>query len=87
MNLWTVALLVFLLNVPFGWYRARAVKFSRGWFLAVHLPVPFVIALRLASGLGFHLATFPVMLGAFFAGQLVGGLLYRWRAGATGTSY
>ena len=39
--------------------------------------MPFVIALRLLSGLGFQLATFPVMVGAFFAGQLAGGLVWR----------
>ena len=79
LNLWTVAFLVFLVNLPFGYWRAGAVKFSRPWFLAVHLPVPLVIALRLVSGLGFQLATFPVMVGAFFAGQLVGGRLRGWR--------
>ncbi len=79
LNLWTVALLVFLVNLPFGYWRAGVLKFSRPWFLAVHLPVPLVIALRLVSGLGFQLATFPVMVGAFFAGQLVGGRLRVWR--------
>jgi hypothetical protein len=79
LNLWTVAFLVFLVNLPFGYWRAGTMKFSRPWFLAVHLPVPLVIALRLVSGLGFQLATFPVMVGAFFAGQLVGGRLRGWR--------
>jgi hypothetical protein len=73
MSLWTVALLVFLINLPFGYWRASVRKMSRQWFLAVHLPVPLVIALRLYSGLGFQLVSFPVIVGAFFLGQFVGG--------------
>jgi hypothetical protein len=79
MHLLSVASLVFLLNVPFGYWRANEKKLSRGWFLAIHLPVPFVIALRIFSGLGWHFITFPVMIGAFFAGQFAGSGLYRLR--------
>ncbi len=79
MNITTVASLVFLLNLPFGYWRANEVKLSRGWFLAIHLPVPFAIALRVFSGLGFQLSTFPIMIGAFFFGQLAGGWLLRLR--------
>jgi hypothetical protein len=39
----------------------------------VHLPVPLVIALRIYSGLGWKLISFPVLIGAFFLGQYVGG--------------
>ena len=73
MSLWTVALLVFLLNLPFGYWRASVRKLSTQWFLAVHLPVPLVIALRAFSGLGWKLISFPVLVGAFFLGQFVGG--------------
>jgi hypothetical protein len=73
MGLWTVALLTFLLNIPFGYWRASVRKLSRQWFLAVHIPVPLVIALRVYSGLGFRLLSFPVVIGAFFLGQFVGG--------------
>ncbi len=76
MSIWSVAALAFLINLPFGYWRASADKFSRQWFFAIHLPVPLVIGLRLASGLGFQLATFPVMIGAFFLGQLAGGQLH-----------
>ena len=75
MSLWTVALLVFLINLPFGYWRASVRKFSTQWFLAVHLPVPLVIALRIFSGLGWKLLSFPVLVGAFFLGQFVGGRL------------
>jgi hypothetical protein len=79
LNLWTVAFLVFVINLPFGYWRAGVSRLSRPWFLAVHLPVPMVIGLRLISGLGFHLVTFPVMVGAFFAGQFLGGRYRGWR--------
>jgi hypothetical protein len=73
MGLWTVALLVFLVNLPFGYWRASVRKLSRQWFLAVHIPVPLVITLRIYSGLGSKLLSFPAIIGAFFLGQFVGG--------------
>ncbi len=76
MTLWSVAALTAFINMPFGYWRANSEKFKRQWFLAIHLPVPLVIGLRFASGLGFHLATFPVMIGAFFLGQLAGGQIH-----------
>ena len=69
---------VLALNLPFGFWRAGARRFTRPWILAVHVPVPFVVAIRLASGLGWQLATFPVLIGAFFTGQFVGGRIRRF---------
>jgi len=74
-TLWLVGAIVFLLNLPFGYWRAHVRKFSTQWVLAIHLPVPMVVACRIYSGLGWHLVTFPVMIGAFFLGQFVGGKL------------
>jgi hypothetical protein len=79
MSLWTVATIVFLFNVPFGYWRAGVRKFSAQWILSIHLPVPLVIALRMYSGLGWRFITFPVLIGAFFGGQFVGGRLREWR--------
>jgi hypothetical protein len=73
MSLWTVAPLVFLINLPFGYWRASVRRLAGQWFLAALLPVPLVIALRVYSGLGFKLISFPVIIGAFFLGQFVGG--------------
>jgi hypothetical protein len=78
MNIWSVAVLVAVLNLPFGYWRAKVDKFSRQWFLSVHVPVPFVITLRVLSGLGWQLSTFPIMIGAFFIGQFLGGKLQEW---------
>ncbi|HEX7176619.1 MAG TPA: hypothetical protein VF240_15245 [Pyrinomonadaceae bacterium] len=77
MRLLFVAVLVFVINLPFGYWRSRVPARSRQWFLAIHLPVPAVIALRVLSGLGWQLASFPVLVGAFFLGQYVGGCLPR----------
>ncbi len=68
-----VALLVFLVNIPFGIWRAKQVKKSPKWFLAIHLPIPIVIFLRIYSGMGFQLYTYPIMITAFFLGQYLGG--------------
>jgi len=75
MKLSTVAVLVFFLNIPFGYWRAGCRKFSWQWLLAVHAPVPAVIALRLGSGIGFQLISYPALVGAFFLGQRCGGMI------------
>jgi hypothetical protein len=80
MALLAVALIVFLLNVPFGYWRARVKKFSLQWILAIHLPIPLVVLLRLNSGIGFAFITSPILVGAFFAGQYVGAMLFRSRS-------
>jgi hypothetical protein len=69
------AVLVFLFNIPFGYWRARLPKFSIKWLLSIHMPVPLVIGCRFFLGLGWHLITFPVLAGAFFAGQFAGSKL------------
>lgn len=75
MNLLSVAIIVFILNVPFGYWRANTRKFSRQWFLSVHIPVPIIIALRIFAGLGWRFITFLILIGVFFLGQFLGGML------------
>ncbi len=84
MRLWIVAIVVLFVNVPFGYWRANTEKFSRQWFLAIHTPVPLVIVCRIVSGLGWQLMSFPVMVGAFFSGQVLGGKLLTWRKSRMG---
>jgi hypothetical protein len=72
MPLLAVACATLVLNLPFGFWRGGVRKFSLAWFLAVHLPVPLIVLLRLAAGIGWHFSTFPVLVGAFFGGQLLG---------------
>jgi hypothetical protein len=73
MGLWTVALLAFVINLPFGYWRASVRRLSPQWYLAVLIPVPLVVALRIYSGFSFRLISFPVIIGAYFLGQFVGG--------------
>ena len=81
-----VAVAIILVNLPFGYWRAGVRKFSLAWFLAVHLPVGVAIALRLLSGLGWRLSTMPILVGAFFLGQFLGGRFRRWSNAGRGTS-
>ena len=78
MNLLEAAVAVYILNIAFGYWRANTEKLSRGWFLAIHIPVPIVIAIRFLSGLGWSLVTFPVLIAAFFLGQVSGGRLHEY---------
>jgi hypothetical protein len=72
-----VAVGVLLLNLPFGFWREGVRKFSVAWFLAVHLPIPLMVTLRLVSGMGWRLSSFPFVLGAYCVGQFCGGALRR----------
>ncbi|MBI1931928.1 MAG: hypothetical protein HYS24_05265 [Ignavibacteriales bacterium] len=72
MKITLVAIAVLLLNLPFGYWRSKVKKFSFQWFLAIHIPVPFVILLRIYSNIGFELYTYPVLIGSFFLGQFIG---------------
>src|SRR6266705_3442356 len=87
MSIWIVALIVFFFNLPFGYWRASVRKFSVQWILSIHTTVPFVIALRIFSGLGWQLITFPVVISAFFGGQFVGGRVYVWRHRSAGPGH
>lgn len=78
MRLLEVAIAVFLFNVPFGYWRANVEKLSFQWALAIHLPIPFVIALRFLFGIGFALFTYPLLIGSFFCGQLAGAKMRSW---------
>jgi len=72
-----VSIAVFILNIPFGYWRINVRKFSLQWVLAVHIPVPFVIALRLLNDIGFAWYTYIFLVAAFFLGQKTGALLHK----------
>ncbi len=75
--LW-VAIAVLVLNLPFGYLRAGFRRYGLAWFLAVHVPVPLVVGLRILSRLGWQPITFPILIGAYLAGQFAGGRLRAW---------
>lgn len=75
MNLAIVSVLVFIVNIPFGYWRANVKKFSLQWFLAIHIPVPFVIFLRYNCNIGFKFYTYIFLVSAFFLGQRAGAFI------------
>jgi hypothetical protein len=78
-SIWVVAGMIFLINIPFGYWRATVRSFSRSWFLAIHIPVVVSIGLKLSAGIGFALVLLPLFVGVFFMGQLVGGAIQKAR--------
>lgn len=78
------ALGIFLVNLPFGYWRGGLRKMSPAWFVAIHAPVPVVLCLRWAFHLPFSLSTLPLFVAAYFAGQAVGARVRQRRAAAAG---
>lgn len=67
----TVFLLTFIINLPFGYYRKKAQRFSFKWFLYIHLPIPIIVAARLLSNIDFRYI--PLFVVAAITGQFLGG--------------
>lgn len=63
--------IVFIINLPFGYMRSKATRFSKKWIMAIHIPVPFVFLLRIASGLNW--TVIPLLVLSDIAGQFAGG--------------
>jgi hypothetical protein len=72
-----VAGATFLVNLPFGYWRAGLRKLSPAWFLAIHAPVPLTVGMRFALNLPFRWVTLPVFVAAYFSGQFLGSRLGR----------
>ncbi|HVF66803.1 MAG TPA: hypothetical protein VM914_04020 [Pyrinomonadaceae bacterium] len=75
MGLWTFALLIFLISLACGYWRASVRKGSGRWMLAVFLPAAAIVALRNYSGLDLGLKTYSAAAVAYCLGQFVGGRL------------
>ena len=71
LSLIELMLIVLLINIPFGYLRSKADRFSRHWMMAVHLPVPLVVLLRIISG--FSWTIIPLLMLSFAIGQFIGG--------------
>lgn len=71
MSIIELMLMVFLINLPFGYWRHKANRFSKQWIMAVHIPVPFVFLLRISSGFGWNVI--PLLMISDFLGQFAGG--------------
>ena len=66
-----IALLAFIINIPFGYLRNKTQKFSARWFLYVHLSIPLIIAARLLSHTDYRYI--HIFILAAVAGQILGG--------------
>ena len=65
--------LTFMLNMPFGYFRGKARRYSFKWFLYIHLPIPFIFAARVLSNLDFTYV--PIFVLTAITGQVLGGKL------------
>ncbi|MGO9378263.1 MAG: hypothetical protein ACLPN1_06085 [Dissulfurispiraceae bacterium] len=66
-----IAMLAFVINIPFGYLRTKTRKFSARWFIYVHMSIPLIIAVRLLSHTDYRYI--PLFILAAVAGQLLGG--------------
>jgi len=72
-----IAMFTFLINIPFGIWRGKTKRFSIQWFLSIHLPIPFIILMRIKSGIGFIPYSYPFFIFAFFSGQFIGSRIFK----------
>jgi hypothetical protein len=70
-------LLAFVISVPCGYLRQNYKKYSFMWFFLIHLPIPFIVLLRVKAGIGWQVI--PLTLGGSVAGQVIGGIVSRRR--------
>ena len=69
-----LTLITLILNLPFGYLRSMSKRFSLKWFLYIHIPIPFVVLMRIWFGFSYN--AIPVLLIGAVTGQLFGGYLY-----------
>ena len=78
----TFAVIVFFLAFPFGFWRAKSKFKSRDWMLAIHIPVLFIILLRIYNKVHFHtgFSWMSVLYNviAFMLAQFLAGLIYKF---------
>ncbi len=80
MNNFTFAVIVFFLAFPFGFWRAKSRFKSKNWMLAIHIPVFFIILLRIYNKIHYHIdfSWWSVLYNiiAFMSAQFLAGLLF-----------
>ncbi|MFZ5907101.1 MAG: hypothetical protein ACOYVJ_06785 [Nitrospirota bacterium] len=62
-----------LINLPFGYARAKSKRYSFRWFFYIHLPIPLIFLARTASHI--EMKYIPVFALAALIGQVLGGRL------------
>jgi hypothetical protein len=68
--------IIWIVTLPFGFYRAYTRKLSLRWFLAIHVPVPFVFLTRVEAHLSYWYIPFTFL--TCVAAQIVGSRIGRW---------
>jgi hypothetical protein len=63
--------LTLLINLPFGYARAKSTRYSLRWFLFIHVPIPIIFIARTISHI--ELKYIPVFALAAIIGQIAGG--------------
>jgi hypothetical protein len=71
-----VLAIVFVVTLPFGFYRAYTRKLSVRWFLAIHVPVVLVFLARYEAHLSY--VFIPFTIATFAVAQYLGGRAGRW---------
>ncbi len=70
-------IMAFIISIPCGYLRENYKKYSFMWFLLIHIPIPFIVLLRIETGISWHII--PLTLAGSIAGQIVGGIMNRRR--------
>jgi hypothetical protein len=65
--------LTLLFNLPFGYARSKAKRYSFRWFLYIHVPIPFIFIARTLAHI--QMIYIPIFVVAAIIGQIVGGKL------------
>ncbi len=68
-----ISLVLFVLNIPFGFVRSRKKKFTRVWGRCIYIPILISYIFRKSAYLTYS-AT-PFFLFATLSGQVLGGIL------------
>jgi hypothetical protein len=76
--LFIISIIVLILNIPFGYWRANVKRFSLQWYLSIHIPVPIIIAFRIFFEIGFTWYTYLFLVTTFFLGQRLGSIIYKY---------
>lgn len=68
-----ITLFTFLVHLPFGYLRSHSTKYSFKWFVYIHIPIPFIILIRIITNTDYKFI--PLFVIAAILGQLFGGKL------------
>jgi hypothetical protein len=74
-----LAIIVFVINIPFGYWRKSQKRFSVNWFVSIHVPVILTILLRYLFDVELNWLFRILFILMFIAGQFSGKILYNYK--------